>query len=226
VQGLADRLVEIDLLDRAAVLLDHQVKHRLQGQEKARVGARLALVHLMDKRPLDALAALDISAVPQLPAEMQSERRLVRARALADAAQIDTALAELRDDRSTAADLFRAELFSRTNQWQRAIEPLARLAGDPADTATSPQREAAILNLAVATAMANDEPGLRRLRDQFGPRMARSPHGPAFQLVAAGIGASGRITDQRSLDSRVADLQQFQSLVQTYRQRLQAPGTN
>jgi hypothetical protein len=122
--------------------------------------------------------------------------------------------------------LFRAELFSRLNQWARAVEPLARLAGDPADQAMSPERAAAILNLAVATAMANDEAGLRRLREQFGPRMAQTQHAAAFDLVAAGAGASGRITDQRSLDSRVADLQQFQSLVQTYRQRLQAPRTN
>ncbi|MDX2103570.1 MAG: hypothetical protein SF002_13655 [Alphaproteobacteria bacterium] len=225
VQNLADRLVEIDLLDRAAVLLDHQIKHRLQGQEKARIGARLALVHLIDRRPLDALAALDQSAVAGLSAELQSERRMIRARALADADQLDTALQELREDRSPGADQVRAELLSRRNQWQQAIEPLTRLAGDPADASMPPQRQAAVLNLAVATAMAGDNAAIRRLREQFGPRMRGSPHEAAFQLATAHSEPSGRITDQRSLDRRVADLQQFQSLVQTYRQQLQGTGS-
>ena len=38
IQRLADRLVEVDLLDRASVLLDRQVKFRLRGKQKAMVG--------------------------------------------------------------------------------------------------------------------------------------------------------------------------------------------
>src|SRR5260370_16351885 len=61
IRKLADRLVDIDLLDRAAELLDNQIRNRLKGRDKARVGPRLALVHLLDRKPQAALEALDIA---------------------------------------------------------------------------------------------------------------------------------------------------------------------
>ncbi len=51
VRKLADRLVSVDLLDRAGNLLDEQVKTRLSGIDQARVATQLALVRLMDNRP-------------------------------------------------------------------------------------------------------------------------------------------------------------------------------
>ena len=49
IRKLADRLVSVDLLGRAAQLLEAQVKFRLKGLEKARVGTQLALVYLLDR---------------------------------------------------------------------------------------------------------------------------------------------------------------------------------
>ena len=40
IRNLADRLVSIDLLDRAELLLDHQIRNRLQGEERSRVERR------------------------------------------------------------------------------------------------------------------------------------------------------------------------------------------
>ena len=51
IQKLADRLAQVDLLDRASKLLTLQVEFRLQGEEKARVGARLATILLLNKKP-------------------------------------------------------------------------------------------------------------------------------------------------------------------------------
>src|SRR3546814_8889625 len=75
IEGLADRLVRVDLLDRAARLLDRQVKFRLQGVEKARVGARLAVIHLIDRQPDSAISALDESVAPSLTEDLARERR-------------------------------------------------------------------------------------------------------------------------------------------------------
>ena len=44
---LADRLVGVDLLDRAVALPDHQIKFRLKGEKRAEAGTKLALVHLV-----------------------------------------------------------------------------------------------------------------------------------------------------------------------------------
>ena len=45
----------MDLLDRASILLDRQVKFRLRGKQKAKVGSKLALIRLLDKRAQNGL---------------------------------------------------------------------------------------------------------------------------------------------------------------------------
>ena len=92
IQRLADRLVQVDLLDRASILLERQVKFRLQGDNKARVGARLALIRLLDRRPEEALAALDDSVAPGVSADVALERKRLRARAAFELGDADDAL--------------------------------------------------------------------------------------------------------------------------------------
>ena len=54
IQMLAERLVDADLLDRGAELLEAQVRFRLKDEDKARVGGRLAFIHVMAKRYKEA----------------------------------------------------------------------------------------------------------------------------------------------------------------------------
>ena len=62
IRKLAERLVSVDLLEQAAALLIHQVEFRVDGETKAEVGANLAVIRLLDRRPEAALEALDFSA--------------------------------------------------------------------------------------------------------------------------------------------------------------------
>src|SRR3546814_13655683 len=49
ISKLADRLVSVDLLNRAAELIEHQITYRLRGDARAKAGARLAVVYLLDQ---------------------------------------------------------------------------------------------------------------------------------------------------------------------------------
>src|SRR5690606_27643132 len=98
--ALADRLVEVDLLERAAELLEGQVRYRLEGAQKARIGARLALVRLLDRDPEASLEALDFSAAEGLDEKLASQRRQLKARALAALGRAEEALAALDGDDS------------------------------------------------------------------------------------------------------------------------------
>src|SRR3546814_19116947 len=60
IAGLADRLVEVDLLDRAPKLLEGQVRYRLEVVDKARHGARPALVQPPTPHPPASLDALGL----------------------------------------------------------------------------------------------------------------------------------------------------------------------
>ncbi|MEJ2122523.1 MAG: hypothetical protein P8Z76_17850, partial [Alphaproteobacteria bacterium] len=78
ITALADRLVSVDLLGRASSLLEQQIKKRLTGTERAKVGARLALLRLLDKKPAAAIDALRLSDVENMPAELARQRRRLR----------------------------------------------------------------------------------------------------------------------------------------------------
>ena len=82
IRKLADRLAAVDLLDRAAELLKHQVTYRLQGLDKARFGSQLTLSILLNQQPRPALDALQASEMDGLPAELQQQRRHLKAASL------------------------------------------------------------------------------------------------------------------------------------------------
>ena len=220
IQNLADRLVQMDLLDRAGELLDYQIKNRLQGTDKARVGARLAVVRLLDRQPKAAITALDDSDQPKLPPELTAERLHLRARALAETGDASGALALLEGDTGRDADQIRAEIFVKGQSWGKAAQVLDRLIGDPTQGAFDAARRRQVLNLAVAYALAGDAEGLRSVRDRFGDKMNSGATKDAFNLVTS-ITEGGAITDA-ALSARFADLQEFQQFMKGYQEKLRS----
>lgn len=220
IQNLADRLVQIDLLDRAADLLTYQIDQRLSGVEKAKVGARLAVVQLLDRRPSDAVIAIDRSDVPNLPPELQQERRRLKARAYMEAGQPDRGLSVIEGDISRDGELLRAQLFSRAQNWAEAAAALTRLAGSPSDRAMTPEREGLIINLAIATALSGEPGMVARLRADFEPLMRGTGNASAFELLTGSTRPAGSI-DQTALAQRFTELDIFQRAMADYRQKVQ-----
>jgi hypothetical protein len=226
IRQLADRLVSVDLLSQAAQVLENQVAHRLQGTDKARVEARLALVRLLDRNPEAALAALSAGQVDELPEPLRQQRRQLTARALTDLGRYDEALALLGDDRSADAELLRADVHWKQHDWRAVGKALGRViqatggrAGQPLD---EPQARH-VLNRAVALSLGGDQNGLRRLNDGFGWAMEATPYRDAFRLIARPSEASTDNLHARVQDN-VGDAEGFQSFLAAYRDRLQAGG--
>lgn len=220
IQKLADRLVGVDLLEQAAKLLDHQVTYRLRGPEQARVGARLAVIQLLDKQPQKALASLEKSRAPNLDSALEAERRQLAARAYADLGQSVQALQLLEGDDSQAAELLRADVHWRAKQWTEAARALrALLAAQEGDAqALSELEQAQVLKLAVALYMGNDGAGLDALRRRFGARMAKGKHAESFRLLTAEIDP-GKI-EFRKLAGAIAQIDELEAFMAKYRTRL------
>lgn len=222
--ALADRLVSVDLLGRAADLLEHQVKSRLKGVERARVGARLALVRLLDRKPEAAIGALNMSQVAGAPADLVAERSRLKARALVDLGKPLDALALLNGDLSEKADLLRIDIHWRAQNWAEAAQVFARLGktlpeGDKALTA--PQSRM-VLSWAVALALAGDKPGLAAMRTRFDGAMNKGPYAAAYRVIANEIERGG--SDYASLVSNIAEVAQFQAFLANYRQQIESGG--
>ena len=217
IQTLAERLVDIDLLNRAAELLQHQVKFRLKGVDRAVVGAKLALIQLLDRNPTGAIEALRMTAYPRLPEELDDDRRRIQARAFFETGRPDEAIELLAGDVSRNADLLRADINWRTENWAEAAKSLQRMAGQPPDEGTTFDREESqiILNWAVAMRLSKDESGLAVLRELYGPAMMASPLGNAFQFIASASNPAEPL-DLDKVTSRIAETDVFDAFLADY----------
>ncbi len=216
VKRLVDRLVQVDLLDRAAGLLDTQVAQRLQGADKARGATQLALLRLMDHQPDAAVKALDVEAGTNLPADLARQRTQLRAHALMDLGRPQDALALIANDPSRDADRLRADIFWRGHDWKNAAATLGRLAGTPPATGKiDADAGRIVLSLAAALTLDDDQDELTKLRAAYGPAMAASSYAKSFQVLA-GSGASDQPKDPSALAVQVAQIGDLQSFMASY----------
>ncbi|HVJ51081.1 MAG TPA: hypothetical protein VM689_01375 [Aliidongia sp.] len=222
IRKLADRLVQVDLLDRAAALLDNQARNRVTGIDQARVATQLALVRLLDHKPDDAVAALDLPLSADLPADLVRQRRELRAQATVDQGKPADALKILEGDDSQDADRLRADVYWRTHDWGSVASLLQRgLAAPAPDKPIQPDEAATIVNIATAQVLGNDKAGLAQLRQTYAAAMDKTPLKDDFRLLAGNVGGGkaggGKIGTIIDKATQSADQQSFMSV---YRQRL------
>jgi hypothetical protein len=185
VRRLADRLVELDLLAEAGELLQHQVDRRLQGAAQATVAARLATVRLMDGRPTQALAVIQATRLPELPAAINRARLLLEARALSDLSRTDLALEVLQGEAGADVERLRADILWSGRRWREAGEANEALAGtrwQGAEALTDRERTD-VMRAAIAYSLADDAIALGRLRSKFAPKMADSADARTFAFL-------------------------------------------
>jgi len=219
IEKLADRLIDVDLLGRAADLLDHQLRFRLQGEEKARVGAKAAIVRLLDRNEPATLDTLSRTNFPNLPKDLEGHRRRIQAKIMFELGRNDEAISLLAGDISRDADMLRRDIHWREENWSEAAKVLQRLAGPPPkEGEIYPERLARyVLNWAVALRLNQDEPGLAHLREVYGPAMALSPVAESFQFIASPSQAKG---DPQSTLEELAREDHFEAFLSNYRERL------
>jgi len=218
-QGLAERYLEMDLPDRAAALLEDQVQHRLAGTDKARVGTRLAQIQMIDNKPEAAIKALAESDVPDLPAELLAERRLVEADALYRLGRLPDALAKLAAHPDRDAEKLQVRIFWEQKQWPEAANAIGALLVDTRPENLSAEAADHVQNMAVALTLAGDAAGLEALRQRFGAAMAETPNASAFQLLTTDLGAA----DAGDLASQLAGVARLDAFMTDYRKRYVEP---
>jgi hypothetical protein len=193
IRRLSDRLVAMDLLDQAAELLKHQVDNRLSGVARSQVAARLALVQLMNHKPEEALLTVNNSRQARLPEDISAQRRLIEARALMDLKRYEHALDVISGDGGPTVDRLRADIHWHAEDWAKA-GPALEAGLSQAFGAGSPLSEAErfdTMRAAISYALGNDRTGLARVKQEFSPKMSKTPDAHAFEVVTSGPGAGG-----------------------------------
>ncbi len=217
---LADRLVDVDLLEQAGNLLEEQVDFRLEGEEKARVGSRLALIRLLERDAEESLVALDKTNDENLPADLIQQRLHLRARALAELSQEKEALDLLAEDQSLDALRLKADILWKQRKWDEAGKILGKLipASPPADRVLSDEESQAVINLAIAQTLSGDNEGLKLLRDSYSSIMSKGTHSDTFTLLTNSLN-SGSVT---SIADELKQISQVQAFMDQYRSKLKS----
>jgi tetratricopeptide (TPR) repeat protein len=226
IRRLADRLVAVDLLGRAAKLLDHQINFRVTAGERAKVGARLAVIYMLDNRPDDALKVLNTTEWQPLTPELVAERQQLKARTLSEIGRFDEALDLIKNDDTEVAVLLRGEIRWREKNWGEAARAYEALLGDrwqqdePLDDASRRH----LLKLAVSLALAGDEPGLERVRNRYHDKISDGADAEAFRVVTGEIDTTG--TEFRRLAGQIAQTDRLEAFMASYRDKLAQGGLN
>lgn len=217
IRRLADRLVAVDLLDRAAGLLEHQVRYRLEGAAQAQIAVRLAKIYLLDGRADEALGIMRATRQDVLPREVERERRLVEVRALIVVKRWEEADVLLEADRSGAADRLRGDIYWGAADWPRLIAVTDRLLGKrwQSDAPLSSQERRYLVRQALAYSTLDDRAGLNRLRARYGVLMREGLLSHAFDILTS---EEDRSADQISeLSRKIASVDQLTSFMAAYR---------
>lgn len=199
IAALADRLVKVDLLDGAAKLLDGQVKHRLNGIDKARAGARLAAVHLLNNKPDLAAQALNDSRVAdQLPQDLAALRRRLQSQADFGAGQTLKALDEINGDESLPARWQRADMLWQLQEWPAAADALGKVL-DGEEQAIAQQ----VADIMARNNVATDPSAALRDASQSMPTTGNATPGAAAPADGT---AAPTATDQPASAPTIADI--------------------
>ncbi|NQU60525.1 MAG: hypothetical protein HQ512_05305 [Rhodospirillales bacterium] len=221
IRKLADRLVGVDLLGRASALLASQVRFRLKGLDRARVGTQLALVHILAQEYAPALKVMAETAVPNMPEKLLAQRRHIRAKALLGGDQRDQTVELLKDDKSQDAELLRTELFWSSRQWPKAAASLRKLMafyGAKAGAPLNDKQSSTVLSYAIAMGLSGNDRGLNRARVDFINAMDKTKLKDPFRLIVSPDSLG--LIDPKDVSFRVKEVEKFQTFMAAYRERL------
>ena len=219
VRRLADKLVEVDLLDRAEELLNHQVENRLKGAARSQIAADLAVIYLLDSKPNMALDTLRRTRQSQLPMSLERQRRLVEAKALAELRKVDLALDLLKPLEGKDVDNLRADILWRAKRWQEVAEQIELMMADRWNDSDPLDKEeqTSVLRAGIAYSLAEDELGLDRLRRKFATKMSETPVSGAFDVVTLPIERDGQ--EFQTVAQEIASINTMERFLDEYRTR-------
>ncbi len=217
----ADRLVAIDLLDRAKEILQTMMlEPRINNETKARVGSRLAVIALFNNNPAEAMSYLKRTEFDNLTPETTNPRRILYSRIQNMLGNHAEALALLEDDYSKNAILYKFEIYWNAKDWDKASNTIKELIKEPTPgEKLSTEQINYILDWALSLKQAGKNTVLVRLRNKFAPYFDNTPYSSSFNLLTNSL--EKEKIDITSIRSIINDIKQFNDFAKFYTQQLE-----
>ena len=225
VLSLVDRLIEADLLDRAADYLGHLLNHRLKGEEAAEVSLRLAAIYLLDENPEKGLPALDkaeeiFKKEGFLTEDKQRQITLLRIRGLSQIGKPDEGLTILEEmEPGRDSQVLKADISWRSGRWMDAAEALNDLlyAEDISFTRPlTPRQIDYILHRSLALSLANDRVAIAEMRERYTDSMRQTERFEVFEVLTRPRQV-GYARNRATINSVIQEVDLFKGFLETYR---------
>ena len=189
VRKLVRRLVDVDLLDQAADFLKYQADNRLDGVPRAQVSTDVAVIYLMDRKPEQALQAINDSRTTILPPALNAERRLVEGRALMNLGRLDAALEVIERDTTREGQDLRGEIAWKQKNWSVAGAIFEKSLADRWKRVgpLGSDEEGKLLRVGVAYSLASDDGALARVRDRYQSFFEDAHNPEALRVALSGV---------------------------------------
>jgi tetratricopeptide (TPR) repeat protein len=219
IRKVAEILASVDLLERATEILQQQIQFRVTGMEKVRVGTRLAQLHLLNRQPEKALAAIKTTTIPGIDDELAAQRFHLEAQALADMDRIDEAIKLLDSVPTRDNQLLKAEIWWKKKNWVEVAAVFENLIAKPKKgEELTDQDSRFVLNWASALILAGDDKGLAKLRRGFGQTMEKGPYRDAYTLLTREPGEEA--INNMIVAGKIKEVEKFQNFMASFRDRL------
>lgn len=225
VQKLSDRLVAVDLLDRAENLLSNQLKNiPMTPIDRAKTGTRLALVYLFNDKDGEALRLLDDTEHRSIPETLFLQRKIIRAKALSNLGRQEEALNLLKHDYSKNAILLKSEIFWNAGLWGPASDNIKYLIEKPTPgKPLSEEQMSYILDWATALKKSGKETVIVRLRNKFMPYFKDTKYASVFNLLTGQL-EEDKI-DINSINKLINDVSAYSNFSKIYSDSLRQNDT-
>ena len=218
IRNMADRLIDVDLLDQAIELLDHQVNKRLTGIAKADVASKLAMVQLLNYQPEKAIRTIAKSRIANMPTHITRKRDLLEARALVEIGRIQSAITRLDGYKGKDISAIKSEAYWRGSYWQKAGEEFETMVSNRWQDGLPllDNERHILLRSAIAYKMADDELALGRLRKQYMRKMENTSHAASFSLVVDE--SETNAVEFRKLAREIAEVDLLKEFISDFRE--------
>ena len=224
IRRLAERLVNVDLLEQAADLLQYQIEHRLEGAARAQVASRLATIHLMNRKPDRALGAIKTTRIADLAGEMRQQRLLLEARAQSDVGRHDLALDIISSSSGREVLRLRSDIYWASRRWRESSEQIELYYGDRWRdfSPLNAMEKSDLIRATVGYALADDSIGLARFREKYAPLMIGETDKSLFDLASQP--AAGSSSDYAAIAKMAATVDTLEGFLRDMRVRFPETG--
>ena len=183
---LAEKLLALDLPQKAEPILRDLLSRSRSAQSKAEIGAQLAELQAGRGDGNAALATLDTSSASGLTPAILASRALLRGRLLASTGKTADALTLLSSQPGQKARELEVTIMEAKHDWLGAADVLSRTLNTP-DFAALPDasQQDILIHDARDRSEAGDRTGLRQLRQAYAARFRSSANATLFAVLTA-----------------------------------------